>query len=225
MSNQRGGIDFCLRLGLETDVTKPLDKALIRKAMKHLESSDRVLSALIKEHGPCTLAPALDNPFHALVSSVISQQLSAHAARAIKGRMFGLLGTEYFTPEGILEMSLKHYRTAGLSRAKIKYILELALAVKNGEIDLSSLAGFEDEEVISKLVTLSGVGRWTSEMFLIFGLGRPDVLSVNDAGLKRAFRLAYKLRQMPSADEMISIGETWRPYRSVASWYLWRVVD
>jgi len=136
-----------------------------------------------------------------------------------------MLGAKDFTPEGILKMSLKHYRTAGLSRAKIKYIRELALAVKDGEIDLSSLAGFEDEEVITKLVTFSGVGRWTSEMFLIFGLGRPDVLSVNDAGLKRAFRLAYKLQQIPSADEMISIGETWRPYRSVASWYLWRVVD
>ena len=204
---------------------KPLDKVLIRKATKHLESSDRVLAVLIKEHGPCVIAPALDNPFHALVSSIISQQISAHAARAIKGRMFDLMRANRFTPKGILKMSPKDYRTAGLSRAKIKYIRELALAAKDGEIDFSSLAGFEEEKVISKLITLSGVGIWTAEMFLIFGLGRPDVLSVNDAGLKKAIKLAYSLQHIPSADEMILIGEPWRPYRSVASWYLWKVVD
>jgi len=206
-------------------VEKSLDKALIRKAIKHLESSDRVLAVLIKEHGPCVIAPAIDNPFHALVSSIISQQISAHAARAIKGRMFDLMRANHFTPKGILRMSPKDYRTAGLSRAKIKYIRGLALAAKDGEIDFSSLAGSKEEEVISKLITLSGVGRWTAEMFLIFGLGRPDVLSVNDGGLKRAIKLAYTLQQIPSADEMISLGEPWRPYRSVASWYLWRVVD
>ena len=204
---------------------KPLDKVLIRKATKHLESSDRVLAVLIKEHGPCVIAPALDNPFHALVSSIISQQISAHAARAIKGRMFDLMRANRFTPKGILKMSPKDYRTAGLSRAKIKYIRELALAAKDGEIDFSSLAGFEEEKVISKLITLSGVGIWTAEMFLIFGLGRPDVLSVNDAGLKKAIKLAYSLQHIPSADEMILIVEPWRPYRSVASWYLWKVVD
>jgi DNA-3-methyladenine glycosylase II len=204
---------------------KPLDQSLIRKAIRHLKSSDRVLAALIEEHGTCTITPALDNPFHALVSSIISQQISASAARAIRGRMFDLLGANHFTPEGILKMASKDYRAAGLSRAKMEYVRELALAVKNGEFDFYSLAECEEEEIISKLVKLSGVGRWTAEMFLIFGFGKPDVLSVNDAGLKRAFKLAYNLQQMPSADEMISIGEPWRPYRSVASWYLWRVVD
>ena len=130
-----------------------------------------------------------------------------------------------FTPEGILQMSPGDYRSAGLSRAKIEYIRGLSIAVKKGQLDFCSLAECEEEEVISRLIALSGVGRWTAEMFLIFGLGRPDVLSVNDTGLKRAFRLAYNLRQMPSADEMISIGEPWKPYRSVASWYLWRVID
>jgi DNA-3-methyladenine glycosylase II len=207
------------------DMEKSLSPSLIRKAVRHLKSSDRILAGLIKEHDTCTLTPALDNPFHALASSIISQQISAHAARAIKSRMFDLLGDNQFTPEGILKMSPRGYRTAGLSRAKIKYIRELALAVRNGDLDLSSLAGCEEEEVISRLITLSGVGKWTAEMFLIFGLGKPDVLSVTDAGLKKAFKLAYKLQEMPSADEMISIGEPWRPYRSVASWYLWRVVD
>ena len=204
---------------------KSLDKPLIKEAVKHLNSSDKVLSALIKEHGPCTITPALDNPFHALTSSIISQQLSAHAARAIKGRLFNLIGTERFTPENISKMSFNQFRTAGLSRAKIGYIRRLTSSVRNGEFDLSSFVNLEDEEIISKLITFSGIGRWTAEMFLIFGLGRPDVLSVNDAGLKRGLKITYKLPESPSEDEMISIGQPWRPYRSVASWYLWRVVD
>ena len=193
--------------------------------MRHLKSSDRVLAALIEVHGTCNIKPSLDYPFHALVSSIVSQQISASAARTIKGRMFDLLGAKVFTPEGILKMSPGDYRSAGLSRAKTEYIRGLSLAVKKGQLDFSSLEDCEEEEVISRLVALSGVGRWTAEMFLIFGLGRPDVLSVNDTGLRRAFKLAYNLRQTPSADEMRSIGEPWKPYRSVASWYLWRVID
>ena len=204
---------------------RTLDQSLIRRAIRHLKSSDRVLAGLIEIHGTCTIKPALNHPFHALVSSVISQQISAGAARTIKGRMFNLLEAKVFTPEGILKMSPGDHKIAGLSRAKTEYIRGLSLAVKKGRLDFSSLAECEEEEVISRLIALSGVGRWTAEMFLIFGLGRPDILSVNDTGLRRAFRLAYNLRQMPSADEMISIGEPWKPYRSVASWYLWRVID
>jgi DNA-3-methyladenine glycosylase II len=212
-------------LGIRKMMKKTLDKPLIKKAIKHLNSSDKVLSALIKEHGPCTITPALDNPFHALTSSIISQQLSAHAARAIKGRLSDLIGTERFTPENISKMSFNQFRTAGLSKAKIGCIRRLASSVRNGEFDLSSFVNFEDEEIISMLTTFPGIGRWTAEMFLIFGLGRPDVLSVNDAGLKRGLKITYKLPESPSEDEMISIGQPWRPYRSVASWYLWRVVD
>jgi DNA-3-methyladenine glycosylase II len=204
---------------------KTLDRSLIRKAVRHLETSDRALSRLIVKHGPCAISPALDNPFHALASSIISQQISAHAARAIKGRLFDLLGTQAFTPKNILKISTKNFRTAGLSRRKFEYLHKLASAVRNGDLDFSSIAIREDEEVISKLTAFSGIGRWTAEMFLIFGLGRPDVLSVHDAGLKRGFKLTYNLPQAPSAEEMISISEPWRPYRSVGSWYLWRVVD
>jgi DNA-3-methyladenine glycosylase II len=203
----------------------PLNQALIRKAMRHLKSSDKILSALIKKHGPCTIRPDLNNPFHALVSSIISQQLSSHAARAIKGRFLDLLGTSNFTPDDILNIPLERFRHAGLSRAKIGYICAIALEVRNGELDFASMAKHEDEDVITKLNSLSGVGRWTAEMFLIFGLGRPDVLSVYDAGLRKAFKITYNLQQLPSPTQMISIGEPWRPFRSVASWYLWRVVD
>ena len=180
---------------------------------------------MIKKHGLCTITPSLDNPFHALVSSIISQQLSARAARAIKARLFDSLGIERFTFGGIVEMSSKSARAAGLSRAKVEYIRGLAWAVRDGVLDFPSIVKCEDEDVIAKLTSFPGIGRWTAEMFLIFGLGRPDVLSTNDAGLKKGFKLTYNLQQTPSADEMITIGEPWRPYRSVASWYLWRVVD
>jgi DNA-3-methyladenine glycosylase II len=204
---------------------KPMDPFSIRKAIRHLQSSDKVLAALIKKHGACTMTPALENPFHALISSIISQQLSARAARAIKGRLFDSLGADQFFPEDILKASAKNFRAAGLSRAKIEYIRGLAAAVRHGDFDLASIAQYEDEDVINQLIRFPGIGRWTAEMFLIFGLGRPDILSVNDAGIKKALKLAYHLPQMPSAAEMILLGEAWRPYRSVASWYLWRVVD
>src|SRR4030042_148521 len=206
-------------LGIKQMMKRTLDEPLIKKAIKHLKSSDKVLSSLIRKHGPCTIIPALDNPFHALTSSIISQQLSAHAARAIKGRLFNLIGTERFTPEKISKMSFNQFRTAGLSRAKIGYIRRLASAVRNGEFDPSSFVNLEDEEIISTLTTFPGIGRCTAELFLIFALGRPDVLSVNDAGLKRGFKIIYNLQQTPSDDEMISISDSWRPYRSVASWY------
>ncbi len=202
-----------------------LNKSLIGRAVRHLKSSDKILSDLIIKHGPCQIKTSLDNPFHALANSIISQQISARAARAIKGRLFDLIGTDRMEPDKILKLSPKNWRAVGLSRPKSKYIRELALAVRNGDLDFPSLSNSDDESVIEKLTAFSGIGRWTAEMFLIFGLGRPDVLSTNDAGLRKGFKIMYGLQDIPSADEMLSISEPWRPYRSVASWYLWRVVD
>jgi DNA-3-methyladenine glycosylase II len=203
-----------------------LNRNLIKKAVQHLSSADGILAKIIEKHGPCTMQPAFDNPLHALVSSIVSQQLSVRAARAIKGRLFELIGEEIFTPDKIIsKLSARNVRTAGLSRAKYKSIHELALAANRGRIDFKSIANRDDEDVIEKLTAFSGIGRWTAEMFLIFGLGRPDVLSTKDAGLRRGFKILYNLQAQPSEAEMISISEPWRPYRSVASWYLWRVVD
>lgn len=202
-----------------------LDHSLIKKATRHLKYSDKKISALIEKYGACSIRLALDNPFHALTSSIISQQLSASAARAIKGRLFAALDSESFTPEGVLKISPLSFKTAGLSRAKQDYIRGIALVAQNGDLDFPSISECHDDEVISRLIALQGVGRWTAEMFLIFGLGRPDVLSVSDAGLKKGFKLVYGLEQLPSAAEMIAIGERWKPYRSVASWYLWRTID
>jgi len=203
-----------------------LNRNLIKKATKHLSSADEILAELIEKHGPCTINPAFDNPLHALVSSIVSQQLSVRAARAIKGRLFEIIGEEIFTPKKIIsKLSARNIRSAGLSRAKYKCIHELALAANRGRIDFGSIANNDDEGVIEKLTAFSGIGRWTAEMFLIFGLGRPDVLSTKDAGLRRGFKILYNLKESPSEAEMISISEPWRPYRSVASWYLWKVVD
>ncbi len=206
-------------------MSKSLNRSLIRKAVKHLETADGRLSALIAKHGPCTMAPALDDPFHALTSSIISQQLSARAARAIKGRLFGLLGSERFSPEGILKMSAKKARSAGLSGAKIRYIRGLARAVENGKLDFAAIAECGDEDAIAALAEFPGIGRWTAEMFLIFGLGRPDILAVGDAGLRKGLKLTYNLSEMPTPEEMIEIANPWRPFRSVASWYLWRSLE
>lgn len=202
-----------------------LNQQLIKKAIKYLKSSDQVISNLINKFGPCAIQPAIDNPFHAIASSIISQQLSSQAARSIKNRLFILQGENQFNPGFFLKIPIDDLRGAGLSRAKVEYIKGLALAIKKGSIDFSAISEYEDETAISKLVEIPGIGKWTAEMFLIFGLGRPDVLSVNDAGLKRGIRTEYELNQNPTADEMIAIGESWRPFRSVASWYIWRSVD
>ena len=204
---------------------KPLNQFQLKKAAKHLARSDRALLPLIKKHEPCALTITLGNPFHVLASSIVSQQLSAHAASAIKGRLFELIGANHFTPENLSKISLKDSRETGLSKAKLTYIQGLAAAATKGDLDFPSILKREDEEVVAKLTSFPGIGRWTAEMFLIFGLGRPDVLSVSDAGLRRAFKLIYKLPDLPSPSEMLSISESWRPYRSVGSWYLWRAID
>lgn len=207
------------------DMKKTLDKFLIANAVKHLQRSDGVLSTLIKKYGPCTIAPSHNNLFHVLVSSIISQQLSARVAEAIKQNFLELLSAKQFTPDGILTVLPINHEVVGISRAKLEYIRKLTLAVKSGELDFPSIIKREDEEIITKLTSFTGVGRWTAEMFLIFGLGRPDILSINDAGLKKALKISYQLLELPSIEKMISISEPWKPYRTVASWYLWRILD
>ena len=200
-------------------------EVLIKKAVKYLRSRDKVLSNLIDKYGLCNFGWVGGDPFHILVSSIIGQQLSAPAARAIRQRLLFSLKNEFFTPGNIGKLSPKHGRAAGLSRSKIGYLRGVTEAVACGRLDINELADFSDEEAISRLVEFKGIGRWTAEMFLIFGLRRLDVLSTTDAGLRRAIKISYHLNQLPSQKLMLTISEPWRPYRSIASWYLWRVVD
>lgn len=195
-----------------------LTPTVVIEAEAYLSQSCRVMAGLIHTHGPCRLADRDFRPFQTLANSIISQQLSAKAADTIERRVQAIVPG--FTPAGFLAVPTEALRAAGLSSAKARYILELAQRVSDGRLNLEAMQEAPDADVIAALVELPGIGQWTAEMFLIFGLSRPDVLSLGDAGLQRAVRLLFgdeaKLEHM---------GQSWRPFCSVASWYLWRHLD
>jgi DNA-3-methyladenine glycosylase II len=181
------------------------------------------MKRLIGKHGPCPLAAREFEPFHMLANSIISQQLSTKAAAAIKQRL-GVLIPPPFAPDGFLQISTEQLHAAGLSQAKSRYILALARRVCDGRFLFDEMISKDDEAVIRTLAECPGIGRWTAEMFLIFGLKRLDVLAVGDAGLQRAARLLYG-KKRKSKTLLPKVAEAWRPYRSVASWYLWRSLE
>ena len=186
-----------------------------------------LLRTLIAAYGTCGLARLQrEDPFTALVEAIVWQQLSGKAAATIYKRVLALLpegGPP--TPGGILALEEADLRAAGLSRAKTAYIRDLATRVREGDVPLDALGTLEDDPVIAELTKVKGIGRWTAEMFLMFRLHRPDVLPVDDVGIANAIRRAYGLRKIPSPVRMQKIAEPWRPYRSVACWYLWRSLD
>jgi DNA-3-methyladenine glycosylase II len=187
------------------------------------------LAALIRRHGPCGLAAAQRaDHFSALVRAITGQQLSTKAAATIYGRLAALVAlTPGSAPtiEGFACVKDDALRAAGMSWQKISYLRDLCAKVSSGDVDLSTIGRLSDEEVINALVKVKGIGRWSAEMFLIFRLHRPDVLPVDDLGIVVAIQRAYGLRKRPKPDRIRKIGEAWRPYRSVASWYLWRSLD
>jgi DNA-3-methyladenine glycosylase II len=191
------------------------------EAERHLRQSDEIMDRLVSAYGPCPLAKRDYLPFHTLTRAIISQQLSARAAGTIERRLFKLVST--FNPHSFLSVPIDTLRTAGLSAAKARYILELAERVADGRLNFDELMDHPDESVIITLTALPGIGRWTAEMFLIFGLRRPDVLALGDAGLRRAAKMLYEDTGESGLLERVSIA--WRPYRSVASWYLWKHLD
>jgi DNA-3-methyladenine glycosylase II len=195
-----------------------LSAKVVVEAQRYLSRSCSVMARLVKAHGPCPLSKREFRPFQTLVTSIISQQLSAKAADSIGRRVIKVVPTFY--PSGFLDASFEALRGAGLSMTKVKYITELAARVNDGRLNFDALTHQPDDKVIAALTELPGVGRWTAEMFLIFGLKRPDVLATGDAGLKRAVRLLYG-----DAETLENIGQSWKPYCSVASWYLWRHLD
>lgn len=195
----------------------------IRKAERFLIAADPIMKRLIARHGHCPLAEREFQPFHMLANSIISQQLSTKAAATIKQRVGALVGVPFQT-QLILSCAAEDLRGAGLSQAKTRYIRELAARVADGRLTFDELIAMEDQAVIEKLTEAPGIGRWTAEMFLLFGLKRMDVLALGDAGLQRAARNLYgKQRKSPTL--LPRVGEVWRPYRSIASWYLWRSLE
>ena len=191
---------------------------LMPAAERYLSQSCETMAGLVAVHGPCSIADREFLPFQTLATSIISQQLSAKAADTIERRVLAIVPS--FDPAGFLIVPLDALRGAGLSSAKARYIIELAQRVNDGRLNFDALLSLADKDVIAALVDLPGIGRWTAEMFLIFGLKRPDVLALGDAGLQRAARLLYGENA-----SLESIGQRWRPYCSVASWYLWRHID
>ena len=191
------------------------------RARRALMRRDPVIATLIRQHGECGLASAQrTDPFHALLHAIIAQQLSTKAARTIEGRFSALFdGTP--TPVAVSRVSDEQLRAVGFSGLKVKYVRDLCARILDDSLTLHALDAMTDDDVILALTSVKGIGRWTAEMFLMFRLHRPDVLPVGDLGIVKAVQRAYKLRTLPSPERLTKIGETWRPYRSVACWYLW----
>ncbi len=191
------------------------------KARKHLARRDAVLKPVIRAVGPCSLQFDADH-FSVLARSIISQQISTKAAIAITARVVTVLGRRGFTPTAVLAADEDAMRSAGLSANKLRSLRDLAQRCASKEIPLKKLDVMPEEEVIEALTLVHGIGRWTAEMFLMFSLGRLDVLPVGDYGLKAGVRRLYALPELPGKRELEALGEPWKPYRSVATWYVWR---
>jgi DNA-3-methyladenine glycosylase II len=201
----------------------PTDYALARRV---LARRDSVIRDLMRAHGPCGLAEAQHgDPFHALLHAIIAQQLSTKAAATIEGRFRALFAPGRPTPDGIARLSDDEIRAVGISGQKLKYMRDLCERVSAGSLALHALDDMPDDGVIEALTQVKGIGRWTAEMFLMFRLHRPDVLPVGDLGIVKAVQRAYGLRTAPTPERLTRIGESWRPYRSVACWYLWASLD
>ena len=188
---------------------------------------DPVLAAIIRRHGPCALGDARDrfDHFAMLVRAIVFQQLSTKAATTIHNRLLEAMPGRTVSPEALASFTDEQFRAAGISRQKAAYLRDLGLKVADGVVALDAVDVMPDEEVIAALTQVKGIGRWTAEMFLIFRLQRPDVLPLGDLGIVNAIQKAYGLRKKPTAKRMQKLGEAWRPYRSIASWYLWRSLD
>ena len=197
-------------------------------ARRHL-GTDPVMAALISAAGRCTLTPSPDTPpFQYLVRAIVHQQLNGTAAGRILERLVALYAPAPFpAPAQLLATPDERLRGAGLSGGKIRALRDLASHAQSGLVPTScvELAALDDDAIIERLTAVRGVGRWTVEMLLIFQLGRRDVLSVDDFGVRNGFRLAYGLARMPRARALAAFGARWAPHRSLATWYLWRAVD
>jgi len=196
------------------------------KARRLLMRRDPVLGAAIKTIGPCGLADRQrKDHLTALVGAIVGQQLSTKAAATIFGRVVALFPENAITnAAAIVVLDDAVLRGVGLSRQKVSYLRDLCASIGDGRLQLDELERLPDEEVIERLTRVKGLGRWTAEMFLMFRLHRPDVLPVGDLGIVNAVQKLYRLRKRPDPKRLVKMGEAWRPYRSVACWYLWQTL-
>ena len=185
------------------------------------------MARLIDRVGPPKLRPRRLPPFQSLTHAIIHQQLSGQAAGTILGRFLALFGDDGFpAPAAVLKASPERLRSAGLSRPKASYVLGLAQKAVDGYVPtLDECDRMTDAEIMERLTSIKGVGRWTAEMLLIFNLGRPDVLPVHDLGVRKGFQFAYGKRKLPEPEQLARYGVRWAPHRTAAAWYLWRAAD
>ena len=197
------------------------------RARRMLMRRDPVLAPIIKKYGACGIKTGRERDiFCGLVEAIVSQQLSTRAAATIYARLRALLpngGPP--TPEALMPLSDETLRGVGLSRQKLGYLRDLAQKMRDGSINTGSLAEMSDDEIVAELTKIKGIGRWTVEMLLIFRLTRPDVFPTGDLGIVKAVQKAYNLRRTPDVKRLHAIADRWRPYRSVASWYLWASLE
>lgn len=198
----------------------------IRRAEAVLADADPVLATLIARHGPFRPRPGVD-PYSSLVRTVLYQQLAGAAASSIDRRWRALYSDDGHTPTPaeILATSDEQFRSAGVSRQKAGYLRDLALHVADARLDFAAIGRMPDTEAIARLTGVHGIGEWSAQIFLMFELGRPDVLPTGDLGMRKGMQIAYALAAMPTPAQAREIGERWAPYRTVGSWYIWRAVE
>ena len=199
------------------------------KIVAALREADPVMARLVDEHAVVVRRDLKrerpGDAYGALLRSIVGQQLSTKAARTIYGRMTDLFDGHAPTPQQLLDVDPERIRAAGLSYGKISYLRDLAAHVEDGSLELERLPELTDEEVTAQLTAIKGLGQWTADMFLMFHLGRPDVLPVGDLGIRRAVQVEYRMRKLPDAKRLEKVGKPWRPYRTLACLFLWSSLD
>jgi DNA-3-methyladenine glycosylase II len=215
------------RAAVDPDMTRTtITAAEMAEAERHLSRRCSVMKKLIKAHGPCSIGRTRRDPFHVLCTSIISQQLSVKAADTIQARVAtAVLAGARFLPAHFIAAEIDLLRSAGLSNAKSKWLIGIAQAVHSGEFSFAKLRKLDDETAIEMLDALPGIGRWTAEMYLMFALSRRDIFSLGDVGLRNGVDRLFNDGQKLDDEATLAIAERWAPYRSIASWYLWRAME
>lgn len=190
---------------------------------RHLRGADRRWPAILDRIGPCPLQPRTDR-FQALAGAILSQQISTRASQSIRAKLMAAL-SDRLEPDRLLALSADHFRASGISRSKEAYLRDLSDAVATGRLDLAALDSAPDDEVIAQLTAIKGIGVWTAQMYLIFTLNRPDILPVGDLGIRVGLQLFHGLAETPKPAECPPLAEPWGPHRTLAMWYLWRLVE
>ncbi len=198
-----------------------MKRAILEAAVTHLRRVDPIMGNWIERAGPCLLTHRQDR-FGALVRAILAQQISAHVANVIRKRIIALCAPDPISPAALLRIGEQGLRSAGCSRQKIAYLLDLSGKVQSGALPLKHLGRFTDETIIERMIAIKGIGVWTAQMFLIFSLGRPNVFPYDDLAVRTALQKIYKMRKLPDKKRMKKLAERWHPYASVGSWYCWR---